>query len=346
MLPIMPTLAILATFLAVLLSIFLLVVSSQMRLANTLLALFLLATALDISGWFMGEWWMSHRSLNQYRVAIAFVQMPLFSGYIWFNCFQRQVLHPLDALHFVPALAVLIATATDLSGPFMRVLFEAQYAVYIALAIYALWRVRIEMKARFKGSSANWNWLAVMVASSLVAHSLFVVRTVFASAFPQTTLAGLQAAATCLVLGITLLVAFQALLNPKLFRAQDRLLASAATTMVDQTAVEQDQRLLVFMEEHKPYLDPDISLSGLARRSGVPAKEISALINQRHGLHFFDFVNRYRIEHAKLLLIETDDTVTNIIFASGFNAKSSFNSAFRKQTGMTPSAFRQENRKK
>ncbi|NVE93860.1 helix-turn-helix domain-containing protein [Altererythrobacter lutimaris] len=343
MLPLIPTLAALATFLAVLMGAFLMLVPSRMRLANIALALFLLATAVDISGWFMGDWWAANPSIDQFRVAIAFAQMPLFTGYIWLNCFHREAIHPRDALHFLPAVATLAAVAADVSLPYLRALFELQYAAYMALAIYALWRVRSAMTEHYTGSSANWNWLAVIVACSLVAHTLFVVRTVFAAGLHAELLQPLQTTATCLVLAITVLFALQAMLNPGLFRTQDRLLASVSNPADNHSQGEQDQRLLAFMEEHRPYLDPDLSLDRLARRSGVTAKEISVLINQRHGVHFFDFINRYRIEHAKRLLVETDQTVTEILFASGFNAKSSFNSAFRKHASTTPSMFRKEN---
>lgn len=343
MLPLIPTLAALATFLAVLVGVCLVLVPSRTRLANVLLALFLLATAVDISGWFMEDWWAANPSVGQFRVAIAFSQMPLFTGYIWLNCFHREAIYPRDALHFLPAVATLAAIAAEFSLPYLRAIFELQYTVYMALAIYALWRVRSEMTTRYTGSSANWNWLAAIVACSIVAHSLFVVRTVFAAGLPEELLSPLQTIAACLILAITVLFALQAMLNPELFRMQDRLLASVANPADKRRQTEQDHRLLAFMEEHRPYLDPDISLERLARRSGVKAKDISVLINQHHGVHFFDFINRYRIEHAKRLLVETDQTVTDILFASGFNAKSSFNSAFRKHAGTTPSMFRKEN---
>ena len=156
-------------------------------------------------------------------------------------------------------------------------------------------------------------------------------------------------AAALLVLGITVAIAFQALLSPQVFRGADRLLVSAAKQINDRSDGEGTgdyQHLAAFMEQQHPYLDPDMSLSRLARRSGIPAKVLSALINQRRGLHFFDFLNHYRIEHAQGLLTDSDQSVTGILYASGFNAKSSFNTAFKKHVGMTPSAYRKKHRPK
>ena len=346
---IVPTAAMLATFMAILLSAFLLLVPSAIRLANSLLALFLFTTAIDISGWFLGDWWSAHPMVSNFRPVSAMLQMPFYTGFIWFSCFQRKSLRAQDALHFLPATLVLAFIVAERDFPYLRAVFEAQYAIYIAIAIYALWRVRQEMKARFVGQSASWRWLALLVASSLIAHGLFVVRTAFAASFSADIVTTLQMIAALLVLAITVAIAFQALLSPQVFRAADKLLVSAANEIDDSDgdkACGDQQHLAAFMEQQRPYLDPDMSLSRLARRSGIAAKNLSALINQRHGLHFFDFLNRYRVEHAQELLTHSDHSVTEILYASGFNAKSTFNNAFRKHVGMTPSAYRKKDRRK
>ncbi|MEP3421487.1 MAG: helix-turn-helix domain-containing protein [Erythrobacter sp.] len=339
-----PSIALIASFLALLLGVFLLVLPSASRLANALLALFLIATAVDISGWFLAEWWATHPEIARFRAVIAMLQMPWFVGFIWFNCFQRHRLHWHDGLHALPAAFVLILTWADVDMPYLRAVFEFQYVAYIAAAIYALWKVRHQMKTRFVGQSTTWRWLSLLVASSLLARGLFVFRTGFSSTMADETLVVLQAVAAFLVLCITVWIAFQALLYPQMFRGADKLMASAAKEM-DEPEQFDDDRLMTFMADRRPYLDPDLSLTRLARQIGVTVKDLSAEINLRHGLHFFDFINRYRVEHAQRLLVETDQSVIEIYLASGFNAKSSFNTAFRKHAGTTPSAYRRERRK-
>lgn len=145
----------------------------------------------------------------------------------------------------------------------------------------------------------------------------------------------LQEFAAFVVLAIAVWIAFLALLKPSLFRGGDQAMFTAAEAMTDDAA-DEHERLIAFMREQKPYLDPDLSTGRLAKRCGLPAIELSNLINQRHGTHFFDFANQHRIDHAKALLVETDQSVTEIVYASGFNAKSSFNTACRKHTGKPP----------
>lgn len=336
-----PPLALLSSFLALVLSAFLIIVPSKKRLANALLAVFLFATAVDVSGWFVPGGVAQLIGLDALSPVLAMLQMPAFTGFVWLNCFSRAAVRPIDAVHAVPAIIVLgfIVTGTDMPG--LRAFYEAQYTLYISAAIYALWRVRNRMVKRSAWQSANWLWLAALVGTSLAAHALFVFRTLIAPQVSSDLTGVLETSAAMLVLAIMVAIAFQALLNPQVFRGLDRIMATA-TREKEPFAASQAEKLGAIMSERRPYLDPELSVSRLARQTGMSVKDLSAQINQRHGVHFFDFINRYRVEHAKALLVETDQTVTEIFLGSGFNTKSSFNTAFRRHCGTTPSAYRRE----
>jgi AraC-like DNA-binding protein len=93
------------------------------------------------------------------------------------------------------------------------------------------------------------------------------------------------------------------------------------------------------------YRDSALTLPGLAEAVGTSPNALSQAINQYLGLNYFDFINRYRVEEAKKLLKESPDgqtTILDIAFCVGFNSKSTFNTAFKRLTGVTPSAFRDE----
>jgi AraC-like DNA-binding protein len=99
------------------------------------------------------------------------------------------------------------------------------------------------------------------------------------------------------------------------------------------------------MEESSAYLDASLSLETLASQMNISSKELSILINHKMGLHFFDFVNEYRINHAKDILSDKDQkdlTVLEILYEVGFNSKSSFNTEFKKRTGLTPTDYRRK----
>jgi AraC-like DNA-binding protein len=93
----------------------------------------------------------------------------------------------------------------------------------------------------------------------------------------------------------------------------------------------------------KLYLEPDLSLSKLNKRLGKSTQSISSVINQYGRRNFNDYINYYRIQDAKALLSKGESekyTISSIAFDMGFSSLSSFNSAFKKFEGTTPSAYR------
>lgn len=84
------------------------------------------------------------------------------------------------------------------------------------------------------------------------------------------------------------------------------------------------------------YLQANLSLPMLSKHIQVPVNYVSQTLNEYQHESFFDFINRWRIEHAKALIIEQKLSVLDIAMNSGFNAKSSFYKAFKKITGKTP----------
>ncbi len=77
----------------------------------------------------------------------------------------------------------------------------------------------------------------------------------------------------------------------------------------------------------------------------ISVNHLSQVINEQLGMTFFDYVNSYRVEEVKARLSSPDVknfTLLGIAYDSGFNSKSSFNSIFKKFTGLTPSQFAKE----
>ncbi|MBP4040537.1 helix-turn-helix domain-containing protein [Aeromonas sp. SrichE-2G] len=88
------------------------------------------------------------------------------------------------------------------------------------------------------------------------------------------------------------------------------------------------------------FRDPALSLGKLAQLCGLSPHQASSAINACSGGNFYDWLNRHRVEEAKRLLQESDETVATVCYQAGFNSKSTFNTAFRRHTGQTPSEFR------
>ncbi len=96
------------------------------------------------------------------------------------------------------------------------------------------------------------------------------------------------------------------------------------------------------METRKLYRDANLNLDRLARKAGIPARQISAAINRATAKNVSQYVNEYRISEACRLLSETEKSVTEIMFEVGFQTKSNFNREFRRVTDITPLAWRQK----
>lgn len=84
------------------------------------------------------------------------------------------------------------------------------------------------------------------------------------------------------------------------------------------------------------YAEENLSLARLARKAGLPAREVSAAINRSTGLNVSQFVNNRRVIQACHLLDETTRSATAILFDVGFSTKSNFNREFRRVTGQNP----------
>lgn len=94
------------------------------------------------------------------------------------------------------------------------------------------------------------------------------------------------------------------------------------------------------MERDRLYLDPSLSLNKLARHTLVSPNHISQTLNETLGACFFDYVNGWRIRSAESRILSSDKTILEIALEAGFNARSSFYKAFKRETGKTPSEYR------
>jgi AraC-like DNA-binding protein len=102
------------------------------------------------------------------------------------------------------------------------------------------------------------------------------------------------------------------------------------------------QKLLEHLEKNQPYLNPELTLRKLAEEINLDANKLSWLINERLHKNFNDLINHYRIETFKSLATDPANanvTILGLAYDSGFNSKTTFNTRFKQETGMTPKQF-------
>lgn len=109
---------------------------------------------------------------------------------------------------------------------------------------------------------------------------------------------------------------------------------------VDINALE--KKLVHIIKEERIYLDEDIRLPDVSEELGISVHQLSFFLNNHLGMNFNNYINRFRVEEAKSMLInDPSRSVVSVGIAVGFNSNSSFYKAFLKETGMSPKQFRE-----
>lgn len=134
-------------------------------------------------------------------------------------------------------------------------------------------------------------------------------------------------------------ISYYTLKNPETFSFSKKYQKSE---LKDSEIEELRKRVICFIEENKIYLEPSLTITQLSKKLSIPVPYLSRVINESFNLNFCDFINRYRIEESKQHLKSistTKKTILEIAYTVGFNSKSSFYEAFKKQTGIIPTEF-------
>jgi AraC-like DNA-binding protein len=128
-------------------------------------------------------------------------------------------------------------------------------------------------------------------------------------------------------------------------KLEDKILADKKKLIPDNEFEDLRQQLITIMETEKPYLDGELNLLKLSDLLQINIHQLSYLLNTGFNQNFFQFVNKYRIDLAKKLLLDNSQkkfSILGIAYESGFNSKTSFNTIFKKMTKLTPSEFKKK----
>ena len=145
-----------------------------------------------------------------------------------------------------------------------------------------------------------------------------------------------------------ILIFYKALQHPEIFGVAietEKQQKYEQSRLTQEEKSEYLQKLRVYFNENKPYLNPELTITEVSHKLNVSVRYLSQVINESSGKNFHDFINSYRIEEAKRQLVNTAEskkTVLEVLYESGFNSKSAFYSAFKKHTGFTPTEFRKQ----
>jgi len=121
--------------------------------------------------------------------------------------------------------------------------------------------------------------------------------------------------------------------------------AEQETAVVAEISPDAIARIRNAMEIQQLYLTQNLNIEEFSRLVGIHYREVSSIINKHFNTNFFEFVNEYRVNRAKQMLLDpqyAQMTILDILLESGFNSKSSFHRFFKRYAGMSAAEFRKQ----
>ena len=361
-------------FISLFLAFFLFNVKTKHKTSNALFAVFLIVTAIDVSGTLLNIMIQKPSSLGMLRNTLAFLQIPVFYLYVLSVCYSDFKLKPKYLLHLLPFVivnvvllprfySVNVASKINLLQnrqniielQFSHILFHTQIVVYLIAVFMLLRKTKKIYLENYAGANINsYDWLFQFTTALAILYLIALVKNIFKFSEYEYISEGINSGLLIFQLFITCWYLLKALNNPGLFRNIDSKLKLVSDIILENkdskplagNEKKQDEtlsKLQQFMIAEKPFLNPSLTIQDISNKIQIPTRELSILINHQLDQHFYDFVNSFRIECAMGILKDDSKskvTILEILYEVGFNSKSSFNTAFKKHTGSTPTDYR------
>ena len=366
-----------SVFVSLLLAFFLFTVKTKNKLANRLFAFYLIFFSIDNGGIFIDDnFILAHLNLEFFRWTVCVLILPAFYLYVLSVCFadfRLKQKHLLHAIPFIIINIVFVLSLYFLNDVDKKIFYDHRdqsfqmYLLFIVLGIQTvLYSIGIFLTLKkyreiYQENYTNpktsiLKWLFQIAIVLFVLYYLSIVKNIIRYADFDFLWIWSNTILQFLILVITCWFVLKALNHPELFRGIDSKLQLARDiipkenkNLVEIKDTQNDlitAQILVlkqYMIEKEPFLDPSLTIQQLSNQIDIPVRDLSILINHHMDQHFFDFVNEYRIQKAMSILkdpLKRDLTVLEILYEVGFNSKSSFNTSFKKYTGLTPTAYR------
>lgn len=300
----------------------------------------------------------------------------LYSKYVSavFNRFKRT-----DLLHYLPLLAVMFVIFLNMGNGHEDVIalidhFNKQVTFknitggvfVITLWIYGVLTIRNIIQYRrqipniysYKSDRINLTWLLIVAISFLLVFSInVIVSTLHHYDIITMDINQLRNLAQLIFVYILGLWGFRqnqlisdmnhVELNKKQVNLQKTdSLKYQKSGLTSEKADEYLDRLISFMNKSEAWKDNKLSVEKLSFQTDIPKHHITQVLNENLGKNFYVFVNEYRIECAKKLILSPETSSWSFVavaYECGFNSKTAFNNFFKKYTGHTPSGFKSIN---
>ena len=276
----------------------------------------------------------------------------------------------IDILHFVPFLISLGYLVSPFFSSFevsesgrnvVLILKMLSLLVYSLAALFRLRSYRREIEDYFSFTDKiQLDWLRFILIGLLVIWTISVISQL-SYGLKWIDIPQYGGYYTNLAISLfVLMLGFFGIRQTQIFSLSEQkqvsnpaVTSSPGVEMTDSDAERKDssddeeqtlyfKRIVNYMKEEKPFLDGELSIFKLAKQTDTPPYLLSQIINQEAGVHFFDFVNGYRVNEIIQKMKQGEHkqkTLLSLAIESGFNSKASFNRVFKKSIGLTPKQY-------
>jgi len=284
------------------------------------------------------------------------------------NLVKAHLIHFLPFLLYLSTITIPIGISRILGSAifdylellhgtaYLAVVKDLYWLLYIFLSTRLFLRFKTKMKSSYSSfKTANFGWINKFLLSCLLLV-LFDLGVVFYRIVFITSISwDVGIISLCLLILLTIYLGYHGLRQSPIYlpqflmeRAEDQgdmQKKSPKSNLSEEELETIKNRLDEVLTNQKPYLQQELTLNGLADLVDTSDKKLSTVLNHSLRTSFYDFINRYRVEEVKVKLgLEEYQkySLLGLAYTCGFNSKSSFYRAFKKETGISPTTYKKE----
>ena len=311
---------------ALFLTVYLFTLKTGKRSANVFLGLLLLGLTVRIGKAVI----FNHMYIGPWMRNMGISGFLLVGPALWFygkTIFDKELIKA--GLHFVPfGLFLICSKIIPNDGSSAALLFYTAVLVHLAIYLVLSWTLYFNIRKSARIGLRTW-YRGILIGTTLI---LLLYVGIFVRLVPL------------YLLGATafsfLIYIFSFLFLKKHHFALEKYAQSNVNVEASRAIIK---RVKTLFETESPYLETETSLKSIAQKLNTQPRYLSQAINEIEGANFSEFVNQYRVNHAKSLLEDpsrANDKIATIAFDCGFGNITSFNVAFKSIVKMTPSQYR------
>ncbi len=353
----------------------LLLTKKPKALTDKILAVWIAIIGIHLLGFYFNQlgYWKTYPHLVGTTAPLPLLHGPMLFLYTLYSLRYDRKMRLVDYLHFTPALAAFLYMSNFFffyTAEEKRMLDNGDIKDYMLFSIillvailisgitYAILSYRLTIKHKQKiennfsyREGINIKWLRNCILSIglvfLSATVIVLIRDAFGFQFSFNA----DYIIYTILIGLVFYIGYFGIKQENIFTSKEHMENIGTdergksekyknSGMKSDLVAELYGKLLKVMEEEKPYLDPKLSLSGLAQILEISPNRLSQIINQEASVNFHDFVNNYRVEEFIARTHKNKNfSLLALALDSGFNSKSSFNYIFKRQKGLSPSKY-------